>query len=92
MQFFVSFLLVDSANKSLVQAISDGLSDAGFAPEIRDLSYFQDDYGLKPIDGEDDENEDNEEEEDEEDEEGSDGIGGSEGYEIIEGNEDDLEE
>ncbi|KAJ9606108.1 hypothetical protein H2200_009069 [Cladophialophora chaetospira] len=78
----------------LKEAISDGLKEAGFTPEIRDLTSFQDDYGLKPIDGEDDENEDDGEDDEEEDEndEGSDDVGGSEGYEIIEGHDDDLQE
>ncbi|EXJ70732.1 uncharacterized protein A1O5_05722 [Cladophialophora psammophila CBS 110553] len=51
------------------QAITDGLKGAGFSPEVRDLNYFQDDYGLKPVDGEDEEEEDEEEEEEEEEEE-----------------------
>ncbi|KIV78033.1 hypothetical protein, variant [Exophiala sideris] len=67
----------------LKQAIADGLRGAGFSPEIHDLNHFQDDYGLKPTNG-DDENDD--EEDDEEDEDGdeeddeSEDIGGSEGF------------
>lgn len=78
------------ANSSSPQAISDGLKGAGFSPEIHDLNYFQDDYGLKPIDGDDDDdgNEDDDDDDDDEDD-----IDGSEGYEIVEGNDDadDLE-
>jgi hypothetical protein len=75
------------------QNIGNGLKSAGFSPEIRDLEYFQDDYGLKPIDGEEQEGDDDEEE-DEEDDDDDDDIGGSEGYEIVEdhGDDDDLEE
>ena len=76
----------------MIQAISEGLEQAAFSPEIRDLSSFQDDYGLKPIDGDDDDIEDDHADDDDEDGEDQDDIGGSEGYEIIEGNEDDLEE
>ncbi|EXJ78513.1 hypothetical protein A1O1_08914 [Capronia coronata CBS 617.96] len=73
----------------LKEAISDGLAQAGFTPEIRDLNFFQDDYGLKPIDGADDDDEDDD---DKNSDHGSDGIEGSEGYEMVEGNEDDLDE
>jgi len=52
------------------------------------LSSFEDDYGLKPINGEDDDNGDDEEGDEEE---GSDEIGGSEGYEIVEGHEEDFD-
>jgi hypothetical protein len=91
--------MTSEANGGLMQAIADGLKEVGFSPEIRDLNHFQDDYGLKPIDGEDDneddDDDDKDDEQDDEDEdegEDSDDIGGSEGYEIVEGNEDDLEE
>ena len=48
------------------------MKSAGFKPEIRDLSSFQDDYGLKVDDGDDgDDEEENE-------------VEGSEGYELIE--------
>jgi hypothetical protein len=77
-----------------MQAISEGLATAGFSPEIRDLNFFQDDYGLKPIDGADDNDEEDSDEEDEEGEDGdendkdeSNDIDGSEGYEIVEGGE-----
>ncbi|KIW25842.1 uncharacterized protein PV07_08983 [Cladophialophora immunda] len=89
--------IVVTCAPGLKEGIAGGLKDAGFSPEIRDLNYFQDDYGLKPIDGEDEEDDDDDDDEEEdgdededgrEDTEGSDDIGGSEGYEIIEGNED----
>jgi hypothetical protein len=92
--------MTSEANGGLMQAIADGLKEVGFSPEIRDLNHFQDDYGLKPVDGEDDNEDDDDdddkddEQDDEDEDEGddSDDIGGSEGYEIVEGNEDDLEE
>ena len=31
-----------------------GLKDQGFGPEVKPLAFFQDDYGLKAKDGEDD--------------------------------------
>ena len=71
------------------QGISDGLKGAGFSPETHDLNYFQDDYGLKTTEGDDDDDDgdDNEDDGDDDDKDDgtSDGIGGSEGYEIIEG-------
>ena len=73
-----------------MQAIHDGLKSAGFSPEIRDLNSFQDDYGLKPIGGE-EEDDHNDGDDDDDENEGSDDIEGSEGYEIVEGHEDDLE-
>jgi hypothetical protein len=57
------------------------------------LNYFQDDYGLKPVDSEDQEDDDDNDEEDEGDddnEKASDDLGGSEGYEIVEGHDDEL--
>jgi hypothetical protein len=63
------------------------LKGAGFKAEIRDLTYFQDDYGLKPVNGEDGDEEDVEVESDGEGE--SVDIEGSEGYEMIEGDDDD---
>ncbi|KIW71936.1 hypothetical protein PV04_00162 [Phialophora macrospora] len=91
--------IVVTCATGLKEAIADGLKEVGFSPEIRDLNYFQDDYGLKPVDGVDDDNDDDDDDDDgkdddDEDDEGgdSDDIGGSEGYEIVEGNEDDLEE
>lgn len=51
-----------------MQQIKTGLESLGFKPEIHELSWFQDDYGLKAGEDEDggDENED-----EEEDDEGS---------------------
>lgn len=81
----------------MVQAISDGLKGAGFNAEIRDLNYFQDDYGLKPIGGnEGDADDDDDDDDDDEVEVTTDGEGGSEsvdidgseGYEIIEDGDD----
>lgn len=80
------------------QGISDGLKGAGFSPEIHDLNYFQDDYGLKSTEGDEDEDEDEEDDadddgDDEDKDDGeSDDIGGSEGYEIIEGGGDEFDD
>lgn len=79
------------------QGISDGLKGAGFSPEIHDLNYFQDDYGLKSTEGDEDEDEDEEDDADDGDDEDkddgeSDDIGGSEGYEIIEGGGDEFDD
>lgn len=57
-----------------------GFQEAGFKPEVRPLAFFQDDYGLKAEEGEDDvEEEEGEEgeaeEEDEDEDERSEGSG-----------------
>lgn len=49
-----------------MQQVETGLKSLGFAPEVRELSWFQDDYGLKAGEGEDD-NEDEEEDDDDDD-------------------------
>lgn len=77
----------------MIQAISDGLKEAGFNAEIRELNYFQDDYGLKPIDGEEGDDDDDDDDEVEVTTDGEGGsesvdIEGSEGYEIIEDGDD----
>jgi hypothetical protein len=60
------------------------------------LNYFQDDYGLKPLDGDEQDDNDNDDDEDgddgddDDDEKASDDLGGSEGYEIVEGHDDEL--
>ena len=52
----------------LKEAIKSGLESVGFKPEIRDLDFFQDDYGLEG--GEEDGDEEDEDDEDE-DEDGN---------------------
>lgn len=48
-------------------------TEAGFAPKSLPLSHFEDDYGLAPIDGEDeDEDEDSEDEQKEDEDDGED--------------------
>ncbi|KAG9744475.1 hypothetical protein KCU59_g5979, partial [Aureobasidium melanogenum] len=49
--------------ENLVKAFTD----AGFKPEVKSLSDFEDDYGLETIEGDDDEEDDDDEEEEEED-------------------------
>jgi len=51
-----------------------GFQEAGFKPEVRPLAFFQDDYGLKAEEGEDDVEEEEEVEEGDEDEQ-SEGSG-----------------
>lgn len=55
-----------------LQATKTGLNYAGFKPEVRDLASFQDDYGWKAEDGEEDgveEDDDDDDEDDDEDDE-----------------------
>ncbi|KAI9797030.1 MAG: hypothetical protein M1833_005863 [Piccolia ochrophora] len=57
----------------LEESIRTGFADEGFKVEVQPLSFFQDDYGLKAKDGEeDDEEEELEAGEDEDEEEGED--------------------
>ncbi|KAJ9645137.1 hypothetical protein H2199_003141 [Coniosporium tulheliwenetii] len=51
--------------------LKKNFEEVGFEPEIQPLAYFQDDYGLKPAEGEEDE-QPTEEEEESDDEDGSD--------------------
>jgi len=46
--------------------LAKNFADAGFKSEVRDLASFQDDYGLEPVEGEDELVGDEEEDEDEE--------------------------
>ncbi|KEQ67668.1 uncharacterized protein M437DRAFT_80310 [Aureobasidium melanogenum CBS 110374] len=55
--------------ENLVKAFTD----AGFKPEVKSLSDFEDDYGLENIEGDDDEEDDDEEEEEDGSEDGSEG-------------------
>lgn len=68
--FCVNFAFSDK-----IQSIKQGFESSGFAPEVKPLAFFQDDYGLGPIEGEDDatdeeedvgENEDGEHDEEDE--------------------------
>lgn len=49
-----------------------GFADAGYEPEVHKLEHYEDDYGLAPVDGEDDlgSDEDDEAESDEDSEMG----------------------
>jgi hypothetical protein len=53
---------------NILQGIKSGLESVGFTPEIKDLDFFQDDYGLEPAAGEEDDS-DEEDDADEEDDE-----------------------
>lgn len=60
----------------MLQQIKTGLESLGYKPEVHDLNWFQDDYGLKTDENdeegdndEDEEDDDEDEEEDDEDEE-----------------------
>ncbi|KAI9739538.1 MAG: hypothetical protein M1834_006254 [Cirrosporium novae-zelandiae] len=50
----------------IADKIKQGLEEKGFKPEIHPLTYFQDDYGLKAAEGEDDGSDEDGEEDDEE--------------------------
>lgn len=64
----------------LKEVIREGLESAGFKPEIKDLEFFQDDYGLKGGD------EDGDEEDDDEDEDGDgDDDDDDDDYEMVDG-------
>lgn len=54
-----------------------GFQEAGFKPEVRPLAFFQDDYGLKAEDGQDDVDEEEEDGEEVDGEDGDDESGGS---------------
>jgi Zn-dependent M16 (insulinase) family peptidase len=62
----------------LKETIKEGLESVGFKPEIRDLEFFQDDYGLKAEEDDDDEEVEEEDEDDEVEEDEDD-------YEMVEG-------
>ncbi len=53
---------------NLLQGIKSSLESVGFTPEIKDVDFFQDDYGLEPAA---EEEEDSQEEEDEVEEDGT---------------------
>jgi hypothetical protein len=50
-----------------VQMIKTGLVQAGYKPELRELSSFQDDYGWKASDDEEDGNDDDDNDDDSDD-------------------------
>ncbi len=58
------------------QGLVKGFQDAGFKPEVRPLAFFQDDYGLKAEEGED--NVEDDEDDNEADDDGDDDESGSE--------------
>ncbi|OAX84996.1 hypothetical protein ACJ72_00621 [Emergomyces africanus] len=62
---------VVTCSRALEMHIKEGFEKAGYKPEVRNLKFFEDDYGLKPEEGEEDDDED-EEDEDEDEEPGSD--------------------
>ena len=51
----------------------DGFRELGFAPEVRSLAYFQDDYGLLGEEGADDQGDEDDEGDDDEDDEDNEG-------------------
>ena len=55
-----------------------GFRELGFAPQVKNLAYFQDDYGLLGEEGANDEDDDIEGDEDEGDEDGQEGTGSDE--------------
>ena len=68
----------------LKDTIKEGLESVGFTPEIHDLDYFQDDYGLRA--GDDDEDGDDEGgEEEEEEDDNDDDNDDDDDFEIVDG-------
>ncbi|KAL4808989.1 Metalloenzyme, LuxS/M16 peptidase-like protein [Aspergillus unguis] len=65
--------IVITCTTMLQETIEKGLKESGFFPKVQALKEFEDDYGLKVGDGEDDDEEEDDEDEDsdEEDESGS---------------------
>ena len=51
----------------MTQQIKIGLEAVGFKPEVHDLNWFQDDYGLKAGEGEEDGVDDEDDEDDDDD-------------------------
>jgi Zn-dependent M16 (insulinase) family peptidase len=61
------------ANMYALQTIKAGLESKGFKPEVHDLAWFQDDYGLKVDDaGDGDADQDDDDDDDDDDEDGED--------------------
>lgn len=58
--------LIVTCSKIMEENLVKKFAEVGFKPDVQPLEYFQDDYGLKPKDGEDEPDE--EDEEDDEDE------------------------
>ena len=59
----------------LSEQLASSFEKAGFGPDIKPVEAFHDDYGLPPVEGEDDPEDDDDEEDFEEDEEGEDTPG-----------------
>lgn len=56
----------------MLQQVKTGLETIGYKPEIHDLNWFQDDYGLKVEQGEDETDDDEDEEGDDNEEDDDD--------------------
>ena len=64
-----------NANVDSLQTIKAGLESQGFKPEIHELAWFHDDYGLEvddDVEGADDDSEDGDNDDDEESDSGDD--------------------
>lgn len=59
-----------TTDSSIEQSLEKNFKEAGFKPQVQKLAFFQDDYGLKGQEGEDDIDDQEEEDEDSEGEEG----------------------
>lgn len=57
------------------QNLVKNFEQAGFKPQVKPLSHFEDDYGLEKVGGEEDGEEDEEEDDDEEEDESGDESG-----------------
>lgn len=69
----------------LKEVIKEGLEKVGFKPEIKDLEFFQDDYGLEGREEEDGEDEDEDEDGDDAGDDDGDEDDGEDDYEMIDG-------
>ena len=65
--------LVVTCAQIMTEKLRADFTAAGYAPEMRTLESFQDDYGLPPVDGLDDEEDDEDDDDDEGDDEMGDG-------------------
>lgn len=55
-----------------LQNLLKKFTEAGFKAEVKQLAHFEDDYGLEPVEGEDELDDEDEDEDDDEDDEDDD--------------------
>lgn len=69
----------------MLQGIKAGLETVGWKPEVHELAWFQDDYGLKVDGGDEDGAEDDDEDDEDDDDAEDDEEEGSEDFELVDG-------